>query len=99
MKSLSKRSTLLASLAVVTIVAIGSFTYWQYTPEVDIQSSSAPVQIINMTSGKATPLTTQVKNPSGITYLSDSDTYLISTDNRVVAEVSSDDDSTVESAC
>lgn len=78
------------SIAAITAVAVGAFIYWQYTPEVDIQPSNAPVHSMNMTSGKAIPLTAQIKNPAGITYLPDTDTYLISTDNRVVAEVTRD---------
>ena len=88
--SLFSRTDVLVGLAAISIGAIGFVIYWQYTPEVDSQPSSAPVYSIDMTSGQAIPLTTKVKNPAGISYLADSDTFLISTDDRVVAEVSSD---------
>lgn len=90
MKTLSVRFVALVGLAVVTTAAFGFYIYWQYIPEVDSQPSSAPVHLINMTSGQSKALTTQIKNPAGISYLYDSDTFLISTDNRVVAEITSD---------
>lgn len=71
-------------------VAVAGFIIWDYLPEVDSDPSNAPVEIISMVSASAVPFTPVVANPAGIAFMPDSGTYLVSTDDRVIAEVQAD---------
>lgn len=80
----------LASVAAIGIAAIGAFTIYQLIPEVDPIPANGPLATLPMMDGSSTPFGAAVRNPAGITWMADSGTYLVSTDDRVIAEVSAD---------
>lgn len=59
-------------------------------PEVDSDPANAPIEKMAMTVVTQLPLTTAVSNPAGIVFLPDTNTYLVSTDDRAVIELSAD---------
>lgn len=83
-------SKTLASVAAICVVAFGGYTIYDRIPEVDPVPSNGPLATLPMLEGSNTPFGAAVRNPAGITWMADSGTYLVSTDNRVIAEVSVD---------
>ena len=79
-----------ATLAVIGMGGLGAYTIYDRIPEVDPIPANGPITALEMKDGNSTPFIAGVRNPAGITWMADSGTYLISTDNRVVAEVSAD---------
>jgi len=79
--------------AITTAVGLGAFgayTIYDRIPEVDPAPANAPIANLQILQGHSVAFDAAVVNPAGITWMADSGTYLISTDNRVVAEVSAD---------
>lgn len=70
--------------------AVGGLLIWDRIPEVDPDPANGPVANIGFVSASQRPLTTEVRNPAGIAYVSDSQTYLVSTDDREFMEITSD---------
>ncbi|KAG1650447.1 GTPase Der [Nymphon striatum] len=58
--------------------------------QVDPVPTNGPMKTLQTLEGRSTEFGAAVKDPAGITWMADSGTYLISTDNRVLAEVSAD---------
>ena len=79
-----------ATTAIVSAAAIGAYTIYDRIPEVDPTPTNAPIANMQILQGHSTAFDAPVVNPAGITWMANSGTYLISTDNRVVAEVSAD---------
>ncbi|MBL1241428.1 MAG: SdiA-regulated domain-containing protein [OCS116 cluster bacterium] len=79
-----------SSLVLASLLA-GGYYYLQYYPKVDSLPTSSPIANLNIENADGQmPLTTDVLDPAGITYLPQDQTYIISTDNREIIEVSSD---------
>ncbi|HCH23513.1 MAG TPA: hypothetical protein DE179_04380 [Oceanospirillaceae bacterium] len=79
------------ALSASILVLGGAYYQFEYMPEVDPDFRNAPVT--GMSKSKVTgklPFTTQIANPAGISYNFDDNTYLVSTDDRVFAEVAAD---------
>ena len=87
--SLSITKTLGAA-ALLSASAFGAFTIYDRIPEVDPIPTNGPLAQLQTMEGNSVPFEAAVRNPAGITWMADSGTYLVSTDNRVVAEVSAD---------
>ncbi len=83
-------SKTLASVALLGIGAVGAFVIYDRIPEVDPIPTNGPMAALQLKEGRSIPFGAAVPNPAGITWMADSATYLISTDDRVVAEVSAD---------
>lgn len=79
-----------AITAAVAVTAFGAYTVYDRIPEVDPAPANAPIANLQILQGSSTAFDAAVRNPAGITWMADSATYLVSTDNRVVAEVSAD---------
>ncbi len=79
-----------AIAAAVALTAFGAYTIYDRIPEVDPAPANAPIANLHILQGSSTAFDAAVRNPAGITWMPDSATYLVSTDNRVVAEVSAD---------
>jgi uncharacterized protein YjiK len=79
-----------ATLAVIGGSGFGAYTIYDRIPEVDPIPTNGPIAKLEMKDGSSTQFAANVRNPAGITWMADSNTYLVSTDNRVVAEVSKD---------
>lgn len=75
-------------IPILAIAAFGAAKIIDQIPEVDPNPANGPISNITIINNMQSPLTTQVKDPAGITYLPDTNTYLVSTDNREVLEIS-----------
>lgn len=83
-------SKTLTSVVLLGIGAIGAFAIYDRIPEVDPIPTNGPIAALQMKEGRSTRFGAAVPNPAGISWMPDSGTYLVSTDDRVVAEVSAD---------
>ena len=83
---------IVTSALVGSVLILGGAYYnFEYMPEVDPDYRNAPVTGMELSKVVSTlPLTSQVANPAGISYNYDDNTYLVSTDDRVFAEVAAD---------
>ena len=83
----------------LSIIAAGliGFAIWDRIPEVDADPKNAPVMAGRMAETETLPLSRDVANPAGIAFMQDSGTYLVSTDDRVFIELSSDFSSIISS--
>ena len=87
--TISIRKTL-AAIAFVCVGAVGAFIIYDRIPEVDPIPKNGPLAALPMANGSSEPFGAAVPNPAGITWMNDSSSYLVSTDDRVLAEVSAD---------
>lgn len=81
------RKTLIISTLLGTGI-IGAIIADDYIPKEDPNPANGPLLSIQLLEGRSTVFEAAVLNPAGITWMSDSGTYLISTDDRLLAEVS-----------
>lgn len=72
------------------ITVLGGYLVWDRIPEVDPDPANSPIEQVTMIEATQVPLTTAVANPAGIVFLPDTNTYLVSTDDRIIAEISAD---------
>ena len=80
------------------LILISGIYYFEYMPEVDIDFNNAPVSGMKVSKINETkPLTTKIANPAGISYNYDDNTYLVSTDDRIFAEIEADFDQVLSS--
>lgn len=86
----------IGGVAVVGIVLFG-YLIIDRIPEVDPDPANAPIEQMVMVEAKQVPLTTVVANPAGIVFLPDSNTYLVSTDDRAIFELTADFSSVISS--
>ncbi len=86
----------IGGVAVVGIVWVG-YLIIDRIPEVDPDPANAPIEQMVMVEAKQVPLTTVVANPAGIVFLPDSNTYLVSTDDRAIVELTADFSSVISS--
>jgi uncharacterized protein YjiK len=85
-----KKAIQLSLLALVLGLA-GGYYYIQYVPEVDPNYDNAPVTGVKVKAiEQLLPLSPLIKNPAGISYNEKTNTFLVSTDDRVFAEISAD---------
>lgn len=80
----------LTALGLISLSAVGAFIIYDRIPEVDPVPANGPIAALQMKEGSSTVFGAAIRNPAGITWLADSGTYLVSTDDRVLAEVSAD---------
>jgi uncharacterized protein YjiK len=80
----------MATVAAISVGGFGGYTIYDRIPEVDPVPTNGPLSALPMLDGSSTPFGAAVRNPAGITWMADSETYLVSTDDRVIAEVSAD---------
>lgn len=85
----------LTTIAIVGVAAFGAFTVYDRIPEVDPIPANGPIAELQMKDGSSAAFGAAVRNPAGITWLADSRTYLVSTDDRVLAEISADYSTTI----
>lgn len=81
-----KRSIIWAPI--IAIAAFGAVIIIDRIPEVDPNPANGPISNITILNSTLAPLTTLVKDPAGIVFLQDTNTYLVSTDNREILEIS-----------
>ena len=87
---MAKKAIQLSVLALFIGLGAGYY-YLQYVPEVDPNYHNAPVTGVSVKPiEQVLPFTPLIKNPAGISYIPDTNTFLVSTDDRVFAEVSAD---------
>lgn len=79
-----------ATLTVIGVAAVSGYAIFDRIPEVDPAPANAPIANLELLQGKSVAFDAAVRDPAGITWMADSGTYLVSTDNREVAEVSAD---------
>jgi SdiA-regulated len=80
----------IASVALLGACVIGAVIVYDRIPEVDPIPANGPIADLKMIEGRSSPFGAAVPNPAGISWMADSGTYLVSTDDRLVAEVSAD---------
>jgi len=80
----------LSLLMLSGIFFLGSCVNGQLVRELDADPSHGPVVAAMIQVDEIIPLTTAVQNPAGIAFIADTGTYLISTDDSVLHEVSHD---------
>ncbi len=87
---MTKKAIQLSMLALFIGLGAGYY-YLQYVPEVDSNYHNAPVTGVSVKPiEQILPFTPLIKNPAGISYVKETDTFLVSTDDRVFSEVSAD---------
>ena len=85
----------LTAVALLGVAAFGAFMIYDRIPEVDPIPANGPIAGLQMKDGSSIPFGAAVRNPAGITWMADSGTYLVSTDDRVLAEISADYGTTI----
>lgn len=80
----------IGTVALLSAAAFGAFIIYDRIPEVDPIPANGPLAELQTLEGSTVPFDAAVRNPAGIAWMADSGTFLISTDNRVVAEVTAD---------
>jgi len=82
------KSKLLTASGITLVLLGGAYYNFEYMPEVDPDYNNSPVTGMSYSGvSNQQPFTTQIANPAGISYNYDDNTYLVSTDDRVFAEV------------
>lgn len=87
--TISIRKTL-AAVSLVCVGAVGALIVYGRVPEVDPIPTNGPLASLQMANGSSIPFGAAVPNPAGITWMHDSGSFLVSTDDRVLAEISAD---------
>lgn len=83
------RKTLITTTLIGTGI-IGAIIADDYIPKEDPNPENGPLLSVQMLEGRSTFFGAAILNPAGITWMPDSGTYLISTDDRLLAEISGD---------
>ncbi len=82
---------ILIALSVIPLILGGAYYILQYLPEVDPSPKNGPVAELAVASATdRQPLTTAIRNPAGLAFIGETGTWLVTTDDRVFAELAAD---------